>query len=75
MVRFLLMALAVIVLIAAVLVWLGVINLTANSGGVNATVSPVEVGVETRNVAVPVPVVRPADGAAPANAAQPAPAN
>ena len=68
MLRLLLMILALIVLLAVVLVWLGVINIP--QGGNRIEVQPVNISVEQRNVTVPVPVVeRPAD----ANQAQPAP--
>jgi hypothetical protein len=72
MLRLLLMILALIVLLAVVLVWLGVINIPA--GGNRVEVQPVNVSLETRNVAVPVPVVQRPSEAAPANQAQPAPA-
>jgi hypothetical protein len=78
MLRIILMLLALIVLAAAVLVWLGVINLNVTqearlpSGGqmpeVQLKVNPVEVNVEPRNVQVPVPVIRPVNEQAPANA-------
>ena len=71
MLRILLMILALVVLLAVVLVWLGVINIP--QGGNRIEVQPVNISVEQRNVTVPVPVVeRPAEGAA-ANQAQPAP--
>ncbi len=66
MLRLLLMILALIVLLAVVLVWLGVINIPP--GGNRVEVQPVNISVEQRNVTVPVPVVeRPADS----NQAQP----
>lgn len=72
MLRLLLMVLALIVLLAVVLVWLGVINIPP--GGNRVEVQPVNVSLETRNVALPVPVVERPGEAAPANQAQPAPA-
>ena len=69
MIRLLLWLLVLIVLLAVVLVWLGVINIPP--GGNRVEVQPVNVSIEQRNVTVPVPVVeRPAE-AAPANQAQP----
>jgi len=70
MLRLLLMILALIVLLAVVLVWLGVINIPP--GGTRVEVQPVNISVERRdvNVSVPVPVVeRPgeANQALPAN--------
>lgn len=71
MLRLLLMILALVVLLAVVLVWLGVINIPREGNRIE--VQPVNISVEPRNLTVPVPVVeRPAEGA-PANQAQPAP--
>ena len=72
MLRLLLMILALIVLLAVVLVWLGVI--TIPPGGNRVEVQPVNVSLEQRNVTLPVPVVERPGEAAPANQAQPAPA-
>ena len=72
MLRLLLMILALIVLLAVVLVWLGVINIP--QGGNRIEVQPVNISVEQRNVTVPVPVVERPGEAVPANQAQPAPA-
>ena len=71
MLRLLLMILALIVLLAVVLVWLGVINIPP--GGNRVEVQPVNISVEQRNVTVPVPVVERPGEAVPANQAQPAP--
>lgn len=71
MLRLLLMILALVVLLAVVLVWLGVINIP--QGGNRIEVQPVNISVEQRNVVVPVPVVERPGEAAPANQAQPAP--
>ena len=73
MLRLLLMILALLVLLAVVLVWMGAIDLQKTDSGVNVSVNPVEVGVEPRNVTVPVPVIERPGEAAPANQAQPAP--
>ena len=76
MLRTLLMLLAFIVLIGAVLVWMGIISIPRGGGGIE--VNPVNVSVQQRNVALPVPVIeRPADTvntAAPIAAPAPAPA-
>ena len=71
MLRLLLMILALVVLLAVVLVWLGVINIP--QGGNRIEVQPVNISVEQRNVTMPVPVVERPGEAAPANQAQPAP--
>ena len=71
MLRLLLMILALVVLLAVVLVWLGVINIP--QGGNRIEVQPVNISVEQRNVVVPVPVVERPGEAVPANQAQPAP--
>jgi hypothetical protein len=66
--RTILLVLALVVLIAIGLVWMGVINLQPTAdGGVRATVNPVEMTTETRTVNVQVPVVR----TVPENGAQP----
>ena len=70
--RPILLILAFVVLIAAVLVWIGVINMSGTNGRVQ--VNPVEVKMETRNVQVQVPVVGAAQPNPPANGTQPAPA-
>ena len=71
MLRVLLMILALVVLLAVVLVWLGVINIP--QGGNRIEVQPVNISVEQRNVTMPVPVVERPGEAAPANQAQPTP--
>lgn len=69
MLRKLLLLLAVLVLAAIALVWIGVVNWP---GGSSVEVRPVDVKLETRNVALPLPVVE-TPGQVPANGAQPAP--
>lgn len=58
MLRTILLILALVVLVGIGLVWTGVINLQSTpEGGVKASVNPVEVKLEQKNVSVPVPVV------------------
>jgi hypothetical protein len=59
MLRKLLLLLALLVLAAIALVWLGIINWP---GGTSVEVRPIDVKVESRNVALPLPVVEPRTG-------------
>jgi len=70
MLRAILMLLALIILIAIALVWMGVIHWPG--AGQPVEVRPAEVRMETRQVNVQVPVVATPGDQAPANAAQPA---
>jgi hypothetical protein len=54
MIRTLLLIVALILIIGVVLVATGVVHLNRDQNGVTATVNPVTVGTETRNVTVPV---------------------
>ncbi len=68
MLRAILLLLALIILIAIALVYMGVLNFQSTPEGVKATVNPAEVRMETREVQVP---VFSAPQQPPANAAQP----